>query len=303
MRHTLSLAGTWEFQLDPDGYLTPDTLAPDREIAVPLPWQAAFPELARYGGYAWYRRHIQLDSAWRTGAVWLHFGAVDYWCEVYVNGRRAGGHEGGYTPFDVPVAHLVRDGDNEIVVRVYDVPQTGMTEPRWPAFPAEPASPGPPFDPNNIPHGKQEWYINVGGIWQDVTLTATTAAYIDHVRVTTDIGTGAVRIDGELAGPPVTEGVRRIRASIGPGEAGNVEVSLGADGRVFALGLQVELAPAVVPGRRAPVRPDRDPGRPRRRGRRRRALRFPRDSYRGRTFAAERRAPLLARGARPGLLS
>src|SRR5689334_11806453 len=98
MRQSRSLAGSWQFQLDPDGTLTVDTLAPDREIQVPLPWQAAFPDLQQYSGYAWYRRYIELDDDWLGGQLLLRFGAVDYWCQVYVNGSLAGEHEGGYTP-------------------------------------------------------------------------------------------------------------------------------------------------------------------------------------------------------------
>ena len=57
-----TLNGTWQFQLDPDGALTPATLSPDRTIPVPLPWQAAFPELQTYSGYAWYRRSFELAA-------------------------------------------------------------------------------------------------------------------------------------------------------------------------------------------------------------------------------------------------
>ena len=53
---------------------------------------------------------------------------------------------------------------------------------------------GPPFDPNDIPHGKQEWYINVGGIWQDVSLIATSRAYVSAIRVTPDIHSGTVHV-------------------------------------------------------------------------------------------------------------
>ena len=112
MRHSRSLAGFWQFQPDPEGHLTVHNLAPDREIKVPLPWQAAFPDLRRYGGYAWYRCHLDLDDDWLPvgGNLLLRFGAVDYWCQVYVNGTLAGEHEGGYTPFTVPIRDQARRG-------------------------------------------------------------------------------------------------------------------------------------------------------------------------------------------------
>ncbi len=206
MRQTRSLAGFWQFQLDPQGQLEVSTIEPDREIKVPLPWQAAFPELARYSGYAWYRHYFELDESWLGGEVLLHFGAVDYWCQVFVNSELVGQHEGGYTPFTLPVRPQLKPGRNEIAVRVYDPVQTQMLIPRWPDYPITTSPDGPPFDANHIPHGKQEWYINVGGIWQDVTLTAVPKTYLAHVAVTPNIHSGEAHFKLELAGDTSTEG-------------------------------------------------------------------------------------------------
>ncbi len=216
MRQQCSLSGLWQFQLDPTGSRTVESLAPDREIPVPLPWQAAFPDLEQYSGYAWYRRYVNLTEDWLSGELLLHFGAVDYWCQVFVNGELVGGHEGGYTPFTIPVRAYLHPGENEIAVRVYDAAQSQITIPRWPNYPPTTARAEPPFDANHIPHGKQEWYINAGGIWQDVTLTAVPAAYIAHVQVTPDIHTGAARLVIELAGAlDAAAGTMQIRVVAG----------------------------------------------------------------------------------------
>ena len=108
MRRPISLAGNWQFQLDPNGTLDVESLAPDRQIPVPCPWQVAFPELQEYSGYAWYRTQIDVDVAWLGGELLLHFGAVDYWCQVFVNGERVFQHEGGYTPFTIPIKAYAR---------------------------------------------------------------------------------------------------------------------------------------------------------------------------------------------------
>jgi hypothetical protein len=200
MRRSRSLAGTWQFQLDPDGSLTADILTPDREIPVPMPWQAAFPELREYSGFAWYRCSLDLDAGWLGGELLLHFGAVDYWCQVFVNGKLAGEHEGGYTPVELPIRRLAHEGENEIAVRVYDVAQTGVSIPRWPSPVPTDSPASPPFDANDIPHGKQEWYINVGGIWQDVSLAAVPTTYISQCHVATDIRTGQASFLIEIAG-------------------------------------------------------------------------------------------------------
>ncbi len=199
MRHQLSLAGDWQFQLDPEGTLTPDRLAPDRRIPVPLPWQAAFPELREYCGYAWYARSIELDADWLRGELLLRFGAVDYLCQVYINEQFVGEHEGGYTPFTLSVRPYVRPGTNRIAVRVYDPVQSGITIPRWPGR-SRPHLPSLYPTAEDVPHGKQEWYINVGGIWQDVTLIAVPSIYIDHVRVMPDIHSGEALISVEVSG-------------------------------------------------------------------------------------------------------
>src|SRR5690606_39619987 len=70
-------------------------------------------------------------------------------------------------------------GQNTLAVRVYDPAQDSIRVPRW--FDGEDSG-AQPFDPRLIPHGKQEWYYNVGGIWQDVTLTALPSVYIQIGR-------------------------------------------------------------------------------------------------------------------------
>jgi hypothetical protein len=200
VRRTSTLSGIWDFQLDPGGSLSVDRLAPDREIPVPLPWQAAFPELQEYSGYAWYRRTFDVEPDWLDGEVLLHFGAVDYWCQVFVNGTLVGEHEGGYTPFTLPVAALLREGKNELAVRVFDAAQSAIVIPRWRRYGDDAAQVGPPFDPEDVPHGKQEWYLNVGGIWQDVTITAVPRTYVKLVHVTPNIVTGEATVAFEIGG-------------------------------------------------------------------------------------------------------
>jgi hypothetical protein len=222
MRQIHSLAGLWQFQLDPQGQLKAADLAPDREIQVPLPWQAAFGELENYSGFAWYRRNFEVEPGWLAGEILLHFGAVDYWCEVFVNGQPAGQHEGGYTPFTLEVGKLCRAGQNEITVRVYDSAQTGINIPRWPEYPAGPESSQPPFDARNVPHGKQEWYLNAGGIWQDVQLIAVPPRYLAGLHLTPDFQSGQVSCKVELAGQ-LPAGTAALLRLIITDNAGKVE--------------------------------------------------------------------------------
>ena len=202
MRQVRSLNGQWQFALDPANTLTPASFEPQTSITVPMPWQVARPELEQYSGYAWYGYELTLDQATldNPGEVLLHFGAVDYWCQVFVNNELAGQHEGGYMPFDVPIKTWIKPGRNQLRVKVFDSAQSGITIPRWPNYGAFTTSSEPPFDAVQLPHGKQEWYINVGGIWQDVTLITVPSSYLENVQITPDIHTGEVHFRVVLAG-------------------------------------------------------------------------------------------------------
>ena len=87
----------------------------------------------------------------------LRFGAVDYAAEVYVNGQKAGTHEGGYLPFEIDVTSLLHAGENQVAVRVAD---PGPSPARW----------WRAFSYAEIPHGKQNWYVQTSGLWQSVEL-------------------------------------------------------------------------------------------------------------------------------------
>lgn len=193
MRLQRSLSGRWSFQVDAEGTATCAALQPDREITVPLTWQAAFPELEQYSGYAWYQRTFELDETWLAGDLLLSFGAVDYWCQVYVNGQLVGEHEGGYTPFRFSIRPFVHAGENTLTVRVYDTVQDAIVVRRW-REQITPDRTQPPFNAELIPHGKQTWYIDASGIWQDVTLTAVPNRYIDRVQIVPNIHTGEAEV-------------------------------------------------------------------------------------------------------------
>lgn len=237
MRIQQSLSGSWEFGIDPEGTSSIHEASLDRHIDVPMPWQAAFPDLQQYSGYAWYRRTIDLDKDWLAGEILLHFGAVDYWCQVFINDQQVGEHEGGYTPFTFAIRPYLREGKNVICLRVYDSAQNGILTPRWPNYSPDTGQSGPPFNAEDIPHGKQEWYINAGGIWQDVSLVAVPQQWIDHVRITPNIHTGEAVIEVALAGNNAA-GEGRLAVRIG--EGGPVQLKLEHGRDKYTLTVRVE---------------------------------------------------------------
>lgn len=77
-----------------------------------------FMENEFYVGYGCYRKLIVIQKEWTLKEISLIFGAAFQSAEVYVNGVLAGVHKGGYTAFQIPIAHLVREGENLLFVRL-----------------------------------------------------------------------------------------------------------------------------------------------------------------------------------------
>jgi hypothetical protein len=170
-----SLDGTWQFAVDREGKLTINDLSSVkewREIQVPLSWNVQFADLRDYRGVAWYRKTVDLQPIKADQTVLLKFGAVDYFAEVFVNGQKAGEHEGGYLPFTFDVGKLAKAGANEIAVRVVD---PDNDKERWGGM-----------NYNELPHGKQSWYVQTGGIWQSVYFEIRPKNYIQNISVTAE---------------------------------------------------------------------------------------------------------------------
>jgi len=157
---TVSLDGDWHFLADPNGSLDVQKLdsAPFvRPTRIPSSWQSQFADLRDYAGVAWYWRTIAVEPPAADQVALLRFGAVDYQAEVYVNGQKAGSHEGGYLPFEIDVTSLLHAGENQIAMRVVDPG-------------AKPSDVVEGINYAEIPHGKQNWYVQTSGLWQSVEL-------------------------------------------------------------------------------------------------------------------------------------
>ncbi|MBW7863786.1 MAG: hypothetical protein H3C30_05150 [Candidatus Hydrogenedentes bacterium] len=195
----LSLNGKWTLALDPEDRgvreCWPKEGPPDDavEVDVPAVWDLWVPD---YDGVGWYFKTFSLDDSWQGRRAALHFDAVNYFAEVWLNGKRAGEHEGGYTPFTLEVSALVKSGDNLLAVRVVD--------------PKGPEGWGP-FHPKELPIAKETGYWSFGGIWGGVRLEATAHTYIQDVFIKPDIQRGRVLVDVAA----VSEPGRQIRLTVG----------------------------------------------------------------------------------------
>ena len=148
----------------------------------------------------WHRRTFAVPLAASSEAVsgqrvLLHFGAVDYQCDVWVNDRCVGGHTGGYLPFTFDITDALVAGDNELRVAVWDPSDTGLQQCGKQALQA-----------------RQIWYTAVSGIWQTVWLEVTPAHYIAGLRITPDLDAGTVTVALDLAGAGKTAEAVRVAA-------------------------------------------------------------------------------------------
>ena len=116
----------------------------------------------------WYRRQIDGPSRPERRTL-LNFEAVDYRCEVFVNGQSVGKHQGGNTPFSFDITEALNRGKNELVVRVED-----ETE-------------GWQLRGKQVLHARGIWYTQVSGIWQSVWTEEVADSYIQSLKIATDI--------------------------------------------------------------------------------------------------------------------
>lgn len=161
---SVSLDGNWQMLPDPHAQFQAGALPASgwRSAQVPLSIQAQFPDLRDFAGRAWFRRSFERPALTKGERLLLHFGAVDFEATVRVNGALVGTHEGGYTPFDLDITAATRTGPNAVLLEVFD--------------------PGDRAAYAQIPHGKQNWYVQTTGLWQSVTLAVKPPAYMEWVH-------------------------------------------------------------------------------------------------------------------------
>lgn len=117
----MNLNGVWEFQRSADlNEKPPFGKKLTENILVPFPVESALSGIMEQLDKFWYRRTFEIPSKWKGKKILIHFGAVDYEAEVFINGKKIGLHKGGYLPFSFDITDAVTNGKNELIVRVYD---------------------------------------------------------------------------------------------------------------------------------------------------------------------------------------
>lgn len=171
-----NLNGLWDYSITPRNAPRPGQH--NGQILVPFPVESSLSGVQQTVGEAnvvWYKRTFAVPADWandpKTTQVLLHFGAVDWKTEVWVNDVKVGSHTGGYTPFHFNITPFLHSsGEQKLVVRVWD-----------------------PTDQSHQPRGKQVskphgiWYTAVTGIWQTVWIEPVAVNHITRIKTIPDI--------------------------------------------------------------------------------------------------------------------
>jgi beta-galactosidase/beta-glucuronidase len=181
----VNLNGLWDYSIVPKQQQEMIPTSFDGRILVPFAVESALSGVARSVGkdsVLWYRKTITVPSKMLKQNTLLHFGAVDWLCDVFVNGKLAVSHQGGYDPFSVDISSFLKKGaSQDIAVRVWD-----------------------PTDDGPQPRGKQVkqphsiWYTAVTGIWQTVWLESVPATHIASTRQTPDNDKHTITVSAQL---------------------------------------------------------------------------------------------------------
>ncbi len=114
----------------------------------------------------WYKTPLKISKTFNKGRILLHFGAVDWYAQVFINGKKAGEHKGGYTSFCIDITEFLQSKNNELLVKVVDPSDSGVQ-----------------------PRGKQKtknggiWYTTQSGIWQTVWLESVPEKHIRSINI------------------------------------------------------------------------------------------------------------------------
>lgn len=180
-----NLNGLWEYAIT--GLDAPQPQSYPGQILVPFPIESALSGVKnslRPNERLWYHRVFSIDPDWMRGRVLLHFGAVDWSCQVFINDRLVGEHVGGYDPFSIDITEAVKDKSNTLIVSVHD-----------------------PTDSQPIQRGKQVlepgfiWYTAVSGIWQTVWLEHVPVNNIESIQISPNIDDATVMITSKISPP------------------------------------------------------------------------------------------------------
>jgi len=137
------------------------------KITIPGDWNSQVPELKYYEGNVWFKKSFDYELKDKK-RLFVYFGAINYKADVYLNGKKLGTHEGGFTPFNYEVTSIVKPKDNYLVVKVDNTRHK-----------------------EDVPTVNTDWW-NYGGITRDVTLIEENESFIEDYNIQLKKGNAAL---------------------------------------------------------------------------------------------------------------
>jgi Beta-galactosidase/beta-glucuronidase len=178
----INLNGLWDFAITQKG-IKPEKW--DGSILVPYPVESAISGVRKRvneNQNLWYKRSFSIPNVWNKKHILLNFEACDWETTVWIDGKEAGTHRGGYDPFTFDItATLANKKLHELLVCVWDPTDKG-TQPRG----KQVSSPG------------SIWYTPTTGIWQTVWIEPVNESYIASFRTVTDADNGAIMLKTDV---------------------------------------------------------------------------------------------------------
>ncbi len=188
----VNLNGHWEFEFDHGGSgiarkMYGDEYKYSKKINVPFCPQSKLSgiEYKDFLRAVWYRRSFELTKEQLSGKVYIHFGTVDYFAAVYINGKKCGSHKGGYVSFRIDITDHVHEGENTVCLLAEDDERNRL-----------------------IPCGKQSHeyyscgcdYTRTTGIWQTVWLEFTPKIHVEKIKLYPSLSSQSVTVRAKVMG-------------------------------------------------------------------------------------------------------
>ncbi|WP_291102076.1 MULTISPECIES: glycoside hydrolase family 2 protein [unclassified Flavobacterium] len=178
-----NLNGLWNYAIQEVGKSAPAKY--DGQILVPFAVESSLSGVMKEVGAKnelWYNTSFTIESNWKSQNIILHFGAVDWKTEVWLNGVKIGSHTGGYTPFSFDITPFITGKTQQLTVKVWD-----------------PSNDGPQPRGKQVKNPKGIWYTPVTGIWQTVWIEPVNKKNITTIRTTPNIDQNVINIKPEVA--------------------------------------------------------------------------------------------------------
>ena len=178
----INLNGLWSYSITDLNALKPGNL--DEKILVPFSLESSLSGVMKSLNekqILWYYKEFEIPENWKNKNILIHFNAVDWKCELFINDIKVGEHIGGYSEFNFDITKNLKEGKNKILLKVFD-----------------------PSDKGYQPVGKQSlnpngiWYTSISGIWQTVWLEPVSEKYIEKIEINNDFDNKEIKINCKL---------------------------------------------------------------------------------------------------------